>query len=201
MTKATLHRMRASAWLRGLVGSVLGACAIAAFYDAAELHGGYQHSREGIRYVPQGELVFLLWYLVWGGLAVACFACALYAFGGARWVRVYDVLARRATETLVILALPLFLGVIGLRHWLLLDQPVSDDEPAYQLTARLLALGHVTQVPPLDAEFLRNQFVVIDAQRWHGKYPIGHSLLLAPFELLGRADLLGALLAVASACC
>ncbi|HEY6877882.1 MAG TPA: glycosyltransferase family 39 protein, partial [Polyangiales bacterium] len=172
------------------------ALAIAAFYDAALLHGGYRHLRQGIRFVPRDELVFLLWYAVWGGLAMACLGVATFRLVGARLARVFDRCTERPEHVLVLLALPLFIAVLALRTYVLGGEPIADDELVYELSARNLALGKLTSVPPIDPDFLRNQFVVIDAARWHGKYPIGHSLLLAPFELLGRVDLLGALLAL-----
>jgi hypothetical protein len=90
------------------------------------------------------------------------------------------------------------LGALLFRHTVLLDEPICDDELVYQLTARNIGFGKLTMPPPIPADFLGNQYVIVDDAHWHGKYPIGHSLLLAPFELLGRPDLLGAIVAALS---
>ena len=171
---------------------------VAAFFDAATLHGGYSLPRSGMSSVPREELAFLFWYLLWGTLAVAALAAAFHARGARSLVSMYERVAPYPRECIVCAALLVFTLVLGLRHYLLLAQPIADDELVYELTAKNLALGRLTSVPPLDPVFLQNQFVIVDAQHWHGMYPIGHSALLAPFELLGRADLLGALLAVCS---
>jgi len=42
---------------------------------------------------------------------------------------------------------------------------------------------------PEDADFFRNQFLVINEYGWHGKYPIGHPLVLALGEAVGAVDL------------
>jgi Dolichyl-phosphate-mannose-protein mannosyltransferase len=176
----------------------LAVLALYAFFDAALLHGGYRHMREGIRFVPMAELVFLFWYLVWGGLAMGALAAGAYLLAGRSLLGLFERVRQRSAETLVLLALPMFVGILALRSYVLAGEPVADDELVYELTARNISLGKLTSVPPIDPDFLRNQFVLVDAQRWHGKYPVGHSLLLAPFELLGRVDLLAPLLALAS---
>lgn len=174
---------------------LLGALSVAAFFDAAKLHGGYVLPTVGIRFVPMSELVFALWYAVWGTLATVCFACALPRSVSAALTRTFERAAERPREAGLALAMWAFVASLSFRHAVLLDQPITDDELVYELTARALATGHVTAEPPVPWEFVANQFVVADAQRWHGKYPIGHSLVLAPFELLGRVDLVGPLLA------
>lgn len=190
--------MRLRAAVRPAALTVLGAVLIAAFFDAAKLHGGYALMRAGIRYVPRDELVYLLWYLVWGTLALIALGGALHAACGRGLTRTFERIAARPPQSLVAVSLFVFVLVIVLRHHLLLSQPIADDELVYELNARNIALGRLTSIPSIDPEFLSNMFVIVDLHRWHGKYPIGHSLLLAPFELLGRPDLLGALLAVAS---
>lgn len=184
--------------LTGVICCAASLLCLAAFHDSAALNGDYHHVRAGVSFVPMGELVFLFWYLSWGGLAMVLAAHGIYLLASGWLSEKLALLAQRADETLVIAALPLFAGILALRYRVLGSEPVADDELVYELTAKNLALGRLTSVPPIDVDFLRNQFVIIDAQRWHGKYPIGHSLLLAPFELLDRVDLLGACLALAS---
>ncbi|HEY6881436.1 MAG TPA: glycosyltransferase family 39 protein [Polyangiales bacterium] len=190
--------MRLRREVYGWASLALGALAIGAFYDAAQLHGNYRHLRHGLSFVPRDELAFLLWYGWWGGLAMLSLGVAIYRLLGARLVLAFDRCATRPVHVLVLLALPVFVGVLALRAYVLGGEPVADDELVYEFSARNLVLGKLTSVPPIDPDFLRNQFIVIDGRRWHGKYPLGHSLLLAPFELLGRVDLLGGSLALAN---
>lgn len=178
----------------------LGALAVYALFDAATLHGGYEIRYRGAREVPNDELVFYLWYALWGGIAVAFFAGAFHASVAARLVEWFRACVRVPKHALLFASLLVFLGALLFRHTVLLDEPICDDELVYQFQARNLILGQVTAPPPLQADFLWNQFLIIDDNRWHGKYPIGHSLLLAPFEALSRPDLLGPIIAVLSLC-
>jgi len=184
--------------LRVLGFTALGALALAALFDAAKLHGRYELPSIGLTFVPLTELAFYLWYAVWGGLATVCLGAALFGSLGAWCLSLLERCAARPRECVFAAGLFVFVGALLFHHLVLLGEPVTDDELVYQLSARNLALGRLTSAPPIAAEFLRNQFVVIDEARWHGKYPIGHSLLLAPFELLGRPDLLAPLLGAAS---
>ncbi|HET8938549.1 MAG TPA: glycosyltransferase family 39 protein [Polyangiales bacterium] len=184
--------------LRVALLTALGVLAVFALFDAATLHGHFEIRYVGAREVPNNELVFYLWYAVWGGVAVACFAAAFHATIAARLVEWFRACARAPRHVVLFASLLVFLGALLFRHTVLLNEPICDDELVYQFTARNLCLGHVTAPPPIPADFLKNQFVIVDAQRWHGKYPLGHSLLLAPFEMLGRPDLLGPIIAALS---
>jgi hypothetical protein len=184
--------------LRSVFYACLGALSLAAFYDASTLHGRYEIQRFGVSAVPRDELAFLFWYLVWGSLAVVALGLAFRGRPESLFLRTYLAAAQRPRECVAGLCLLVFAAILVLRHTLLLGQPIADDELTYELSARNLALGRITGRPELNPEFLKNIFVLVDAHRWHGKYPLGHSLLLAPFELLDRVDLLGALLAVGS---
>ena len=184
--------------LRVALFTTLGVLAVLALFDAATLHGGFEIRYTGVRYVPKNELMFYLWYALWGGIAVACFACVCHASIAARLVDWFRACARVPRQVVLFASLLVFLGALLFRHSVLLNEPICDDELVYELTARNLSFGRVTSPPPIDAAFLRNQFVIIDAQHWHGMYPIGHSLLLAPFEVLGRPDLLGPIIAALS---
>lgn len=63
-------------------------------------------------------------------------------------------------------------------------EPVSTDEAAYLLQARIFATGHVTAPAAPIAEFFEQAWVVV-APRIYAKYPPGHSLALAPGVALG----------------
>jgi len=184
--------------LRALLLTGLGVLALAALFDAAAIHGGYKLPYQGVRHVPQLELVFYLWYAVWGGIAVVCFAGALYETFAQRLVAWFKRCASQPRPWLVLSGLAAFVSALVFRHAVLLEQPIADDELVYQFSARSLSLGRLTGPPPLDASFLQNTFMIVDAGHWHGKYPLGHALLLAPFENIGRSDLMGPLLAMAS---
>lgn len=184
--------------LRAALLSALGVLAVLALFDAATLHGGFRIYSVGAREVPTPELVFYLWYALWGGMAVACFAGACHATFASRLVSWFRACARAPRHALLYAGLFVFSGALLFRHAVLLEEPICDDELVYQFTARNLLLGHVTTRPPIPAAFLENLFVIVDAERWHGKYPIGHSLLLAPFEMIGRSDLFGPIIAALS---
>jgi Dolichyl-phosphate-mannose-protein mannosyltransferase len=186
------------AQLKRLIHFALGAICIAAFYDSGQLHGGYVLPTLMSRSLPLEELAFDLWYMLWGSLAVVFLALALPPSVSTAARRAFDRAADAPREAAAGLALLDFVLALVSRHGFLLDQPVTDDELAYSFTARLLSMGRVTSIPPIPAEFVRNTFVLADAEHWHGKYPLGHSLALAPFEWLGRPDLLGPLLAAAN---
>lgn len=190
--------MRMGRRLVPLVYLGIGLLGIGAFFDAGTLHGKYEIRSVGIRFVAKDELVFLLWYGLWGGLAAFGFGAALFGWLGGKVLKLFERVTAHPRELVAFISLFTFLSALLFRHAVLINEPIADDELVYQLTARNLALGRFTSTPPIDADFLRNQFVVVDEQRWHGKYPIGHSLLLAPFELFGRVDLLGPLLASGS---
>jgi hypothetical protein len=180
---------------RGALGLAIGALGCAAFYDAATLHGRYELPAYGLSGMPLEELAFFAWYILWGGIAAVGFAVAAYQLVG-QWLelRGKQLLDGRG-RTVALLCFGVFTASLLFRTVVLDGQPITDDESAYELNARLLALGELTTVPPIDADFLRNQFVIVDQQRFHGKYPMGHSLVLLPFVVLGRVDLLGPLLA------
>ncbi|HVZ35017.1 MAG TPA: hypothetical protein VG963_21475, partial [Polyangiaceae bacterium] len=151
--------MRPSAWRAPLLFA-LAVLALAAFYDAAKLHGGYEIRYHGVRYVPIQELAFLLWYAVWGGLAAVLLAAAVRTSLGVQLVRLFARCVARPRECVFGAALFVFAYALAFRHAVLLDEPIADDELVYQLSARNLVLGKLTGPPPLDPDFLHNQFVI-----------------------------------------
>lgn len=63
-------------------------------------------------------------------------------------------------------------------------EPVSTDEAAYLLQARIFAAGHATAPPAPIPDFFEQAWVVV-TPRIYAKYPPGHSLALAPGVALG----------------
>lgn len=78
-------------------------------------------------------------------------------------------------------------------------EPISTDEAAYLLQARIFAAGHVTAPAAPIPEFFEQAWVVV-TPKLYAKYPPGHSLALAPGVALGLPWLVPMLLsAVAGA--
>lgn len=77
----------------------------------------------------------------------------------------------------------------SLRVWVLRSQAVTDDEEVYLFTARTLLHGRVVNPLPDVPAFFENQFVILNSRGWFGKYPIGHSLVLALGLKLSMIDL------------
>jgi hypothetical protein len=183
-TSATGRGSRAAAWALGC-----GLC-IFSFWQARELNGGYALPASHPWSVPPSEQVFYLWFAICGSLAVVCLAQCFTELGLApRLSRFVDRAAARPGAWIACIALFVFAASALFRWLVLLEQPVTDDEGTYRLIARTLLTGHVTNPVPHDAEFFKNQFVVINAHGWHGKYPIGHPLVLALGEAIGAIGL------------
>ena len=62
--------------------------------------------------------------------------------------------------------------------------PHVSDEVAYQFQARTLALGHLTQPPPLIAESFVFTHTLVDGDHWYGIMNPGWPLILAAGELI-----------------
>jgi hypothetical protein len=188
---STQETGRAGRALR-IAGWALGcALAIAGFYDARRLNSGFQLPTEGAWSVPASEQVFYLWYLVLGSFAVLCLAWVLTELNVAPKLRtLIAAAAERPGAWIAGMALFTFGASLGFRHAVLLDEPITDDEGTYRFIARTLLAGHVTNPIPLDAEFFKNRFIVINDHGWYGKYPIGHPLVLALGEAVGAIDLM-----------
>src|SRR5690348_5042178 len=116
--------MRMSAPTRYIVGFGLGALAMAAFFDASTLHGHYDIRYVGIRYVSKNELVFLLWYALWGGLAAIAFASAFSAGIASRLLQRLSRALARPREWVTFSALFVFAAALGFRYAVLLDEPI-----------------------------------------------------------------------------
>jgi len=177
-----------------------GALALAGFYNV-----GLQYRDFPLPYgvaisnVTAGELVFYLWYLLFGGAAAAFFTAALSrtnVLGNAEG----SLIAALDRRWLVPVAISVLLAeVILFQRLVLQGMPIADDEAAYVFIARTLLEGRLANLSPGDPEFFTNQFFVLGNGLWYGKYPIGHPLLLALGELVGARFLIGPLVTAATA--
>jgi 4-amino-4-deoxy-L-arabinose transferase-like glycosyltransferase len=170
--------------------------AIAGFYDGRKLNSGFALPTKGSMSVPESEQVFYLWYAVCGTFAIVCLARLLTELGAVRTVRgIMELAVARPAAWICAIALAVFAACLGFRRAVLLGQPVTDDEGTYVFIARTLLAGRFTNPVPEDAEFFKNQFIVINEHGWHGKYPIGHPLVLALGDAIGAIDLVVPLMA------
>ena len=120
-------------WLGGAVACVW------AFFQAAAMHGGYELPCVGVGGIPQNELMFDQWYLVWGSAATVLLAIALvrsFAADGlyacVRWISV------RPRAALSVAAALVFIVAVAIRFGVLGEQPVTDDEMTYDFIMRTL---------------------------------------------------------------
>lgn len=182
---------RAGRVLRG-VGWALGCgLAIAGFYDARVLNADFALPADHPWSVPASEQVFYLWYLLLGSFAVICLAKLLSELGvAARLSRLIVWVSARPAAVIALAALAAFAASVAFRYGVLLREPITDDEATYRFIAKTLLTGRVTNPVPDDAEFFENQFIVLNARGWHGKYPIGHPLVLALGEAVSAIDLM-----------
>lgn len=181
--------------LRAAAGLLL----VAAFWGVGQRYEGFRIPYGvGVQEIDPGELVFSFWYLGLGLPAVILIAWALDATRLPE--RVVAGLRGLADQPRLAMGLALvaaFLAVLA-RALVLQHAPVADDEATYVFIARTLLAGHVVNPPPGDAEFFRNQFVILNDSGWYGKYPIGHPLLLAFGEALGLRALVAPALTAAA---
>jgi hypothetical protein len=141
--------------------------------------------------VPASEQAFYLWYFVLGSFAVLCLSRLLTELNVAPWLRKLIAAAtKRPGLWIAAMALLAFAASLGFRLGVLFNEAIADDEATYRFIARTLLAGRVTNPIPDDAEFFGNRFIVINAHGWHGKYPIGHPLVLALGEAVGAIDVM-----------
>jgi len=125
--------------------------------------------------IPRDLLIALVAFLA-AGLLAARIIPLPWAEGGERLLG-----HRRTPWLLAVLTALAFWWVAGAT----LDvEPVSTDEAAYLLQARIFAAGHVTAPAPALPEFFEQAWVVV-TPRLYAKYPPGQSLALAPGVALG----------------
>lgn len=166
-----------------LLVAVLG---IAGFWYTGSLHGSYRQQYVGVRTVPASEMVLYAWYGLFSFVTLVGTAALL------QLSPLCDRLAAlRSHRRWVVFGCAGFvlIGALVFRHFVLLRQPITDDELTYRFIAQTLLSGGVSNTPPIDPDFLWNQFVVAGPGVWYGKYPIGHPLFLAAGELIGLREL------------
>jgi 4-amino-4-deoxy-L-arabinose transferase-like glycosyltransferase len=172
---------------------------VVAFHATGRLHGDYALSYSGVQNLPHMELVFWAWFGLHGAIAAVFGTLAFRATPlPGLLARLADAQAGRGTRWLLGAALVAFLVALAIRSGVLLGEPVTDDELAYRLVARTLLAGRLVNPPPIDADFLRNQFVIATPDKWYAKYPIGHPALLALGEALRAPGLVVPLVSAAS---
>lgn len=176
----------------GLAFLALSGLAIAAFFDAGAMHGHYAVEARGMKGLPASEVQFLFWYLVWGTLAVVMLGAAL------THTRIpAQLVVRLESDTIepgrvvVVLAVFVLLLALFVRHAVLRDLPITDDENVYDFIGKTVARGRFTNPIPPDRIHYASQFIVMNEHGWHGKYPIGHGLVIALIGLTGRLDVVG----------
>jgi hypothetical protein len=169
------------------------------FHGVGLLYGGFRIPYGiGVQEIHPAELSYYLWLLLFATPAVVWTARGLDATRAPR--RALDGLERAAARSgsIALGALCVTIATLAIRHLVLLDAPIADDESTYTFIARTLLAGHVANPSPGDEAFFRNQFVVLDGSTWFGKYPIGHPAALALGEALGARALMVPLITGAS---
>jgi len=174
---------------------MLGACAcVWSFYTVGEAYGAYRLPQAGVDSIPAAELAFYGWYTLFGSVVCLLGAAAAAAIGlESRLPRAFALACAQPRRCVATLSLVVFGGSLAFRELVLAGQPIADDEQTYLFIARTLLSGRLTNPPPLDPDFFRNQFVVLNDHAWYGKYPIGHPLWLALGEALQVRALMGPL--------
>lgn len=164
-----------------LAGVVVAVLAIRGFLDTSLAYDNYRIALGvGNLRIHPGELIFYMWYTLYGLVAIIGLTIALVN------VNIVDKLAQGVDRFLenppvfvgTVMAV-VFIMVLLFRLFVLLQAPVADDESTYVFIAKTLLHGRVTNPVPEDPAFFKNQFIIINEHGWFGKYPIGHPLLLA----------------------
>jgi hypothetical protein len=131
-----------------------------------------------------GEALFVLGWLVAGGLAVALVARAL---GPAVGERVHALLARRALPLLAAGLAVLLVGALGVAF---AHGPVAPEQTGCDLLARTMARGRVTVAALPASPALDHPFVAQAGGRRFGVCAPGQAALLLGARALGRAGFL-----------
>ncbi len=197
--------LKGGSGLRGLgatLNALCGSLCLWGFLQARHQHGGYVLRQVGVQHVPEGELAFYAWYLLWGLAAALFYTLAVLALSRASaWTRLVALLGARSVAVVACAGALVVVVASLVRHLLLAGQAITDDEEVYTLIASTLERGRLVNYPPLPAMFLENRFVVVGDDRWFGKYPVGHALLLLVGRLVGTAGLIVPLLGAAGVWC
>ena len=178
----------------------LGGLALLGFHSTGEQYNRYRQVYGlGVNNIPAQELVFYIWYGLFGAVAVLCLAAAMMRTPLTD--RAVEFGERLSTRPLFpfLSILTLFLEIICFRLVVLRDTPIADDEMTYRFIAETLLQGRLANPAPPEGAFFINKFVVVSKGLWYGKYPIGHPLLLALGEAVGLRVLVSPIMAALTA--
>lgn len=179
-----------------LLFALVGVACIGALYATGGYYRNFAIRQMGVHSIPELELAYVVWYSLWGSGATLCFAAALtrssLADRALSWVTRLCARPWRLVLGAAVLAL---CASAALHHVVMRGEPVADDEMTYAFEAQTLLHGRLVNPLPEDPAFFRNQFVLLNARGWYGKYPIGHPLVLALGEALGARRAVGPALA------
>ena len=168
-----------------IVYAAAAAACVAALYDTGARYNDFQIPQAGVHHLLDGEVVFYLWYAVWGSAAALFGTLALMRTQlPERLLGLLDRVSARPEPLVAAGALLVVIGALLFRGLVLFDQAVADDEATYLFQAQTLLQGRLTNPVPEFSVFYANQFVIINEHGWFGQYPIGHPLVLALGELL-----------------
>jgi len=166
-----------------------------AYYRRGTLYLGHRiNYGVGLRRINAVELVYFLWYGLFGGLTTLLLTVA---FGktswaeelGRRWSRLLD----GGPKVLVVCVGVQLVAMLAVQQLVYAGAALSDDESTYRFIAQTLLRGRVINPSPGDLPFFDSQFIVLDERGWWGKYPIGWPLLLAVGEAVGLPGLVSPL--------
>jgi 4-amino-4-deoxy-L-arabinose transferase-like glycosyltransferase len=159
-------------------------CALACvflFYDNA-----LQYMRHRLQYglylyrVAESEMVFFLWYVVFGGAFIGFLVAGLNHWRGTRHRFETWVCSLLDARLLPFVAFSLVLcGALFVRNVIVLNAPIADDEETYRFIAATLLRGAVLNPLPPDPDFYWQNLSVMNDRGWFGVYPIGFPALLA----------------------
>jgi hypothetical protein len=184
----------------GIAALAAGLALVVLFLWLERTTGGFAPLRayelEFLYRIPAGEAAFDLRYLAIVLPASLLLALGVaFLFGGRPFRGVLDRLDRMPEGAFTGLLMVLGAGlVLIVARFVLQGQPVTDDERVYLFQAELLSRGNLFVTPHPLKEFFDNTFIVND-EKWYGKYPPGHPLLLVPGVVAGFPRLVPALLA------
>jgi hypothetical protein len=183
-----------------LLGAVL---CVAALFAGGLPYAGYEVHYGRFGWGPY-EAVFLVNYLLLGGVAVGLAGTAI-ALGGGEGVsrffaRLGELSASAEARFVALAAAAILVLVTAVRVVLLQDTAITDDENVYAFMARVFASGRLSAPSPPGPirAFFDNQFIVNDG-KWYGMFFPGHGFLLAIGQWVGAARWVPTASAVATA--
>ena len=146
---------------------------------------GFWLNYDGMEFPDPSEVYFVNYYLAFGIPALCLFAYVTSKTLIPELLDRFVELASKWRGSIVVLTLLSLVATLLLKHYVLLDAVVTDDEYAFRFIADTLLHGRIVNPLPAEPQFYQNQFIVLNDQGWYGKYPIGHPLLLMLGSLAG----------------